>query len=80
MKHAETGGIADLPDLPYWRGNGWEPTDERPPEPDLLHDPEPDPEPEPEATEGPEESSGPSAVQPENAVSATKTWMKTEEI
>lgn len=39
MKHAQTGGIADLPDLEYWRAMGWEPTDERPPEPDLLRDP-----------------------------------------
>lgn len=42
MKHAEHGGIADLPDLPYWRAAGWEPTDERPVEPDLLRDPPPE--------------------------------------
>lgn len=39
MKHADHGGIADLPDLPYWRNRGWEPADGPPPEPDLLHDP-----------------------------------------
>ncbi len=41
MRHAETGNVAELPDLPYWRGAGWEPTDERPPELDLLRDPAP---------------------------------------
>jgi hypothetical protein len=46
MKHVDHGGIADLPDLPYWRGAGWEPTDERPVEPDLLRDPQPEPPPE----------------------------------
>jgi hypothetical protein len=61
MKHAEHGGVADLPDMPYWRSNGWEPTDERPTEPDLLHDPEPE---DTEDTEDPEEPSGSFAVQP----------------
>jgi hypothetical protein len=41
MKHAETGLLADLPDLPYWRAVGWEPTDERPQEIDTLRDPLP---------------------------------------
>lgn len=49
MKNAETGGIADLPDLEYWRANGWKPTDERPAEPDLLRDPAPPEAPAPEA-------------------------------
>lgn len=64
MKHSEHGDIADLPDLPYWRNRGWEPTDERPAEPDLLHDPEPDPGPQPEATEAPEDTSGASSFPP----------------
>lgn len=64
MKHAETDGIADLPDLPYWRARGWEPTDERPAEPDTLHDPPEDPA--PEIPESPEDSSGLSTAQPEN--------------
>lgn len=42
MKHAEHGGIADLPDLEYWRAQGWEPTDGPPPEPSTLRDPEPE--------------------------------------
>ena len=70
MKHTETQGIADLPDIPYWRGHGWEPTDERPPEPDTLRDPgvEPPTE-EPEQPEDPETPSetGPFAVQPDEA-------------
>lgn len=41
MRHAETGGLADIPDLPYWRAAGWQPTDERPVEPDRLSDPVP---------------------------------------
>jgi hypothetical protein len=39
MEHAETGHRVLLPDLPYWRANGWEPCDGPPPEPDVLHDP-----------------------------------------
>lgn len=42
MKHADHEGIADLPDLPYWRNRGWEPADGPPAEPDLLHDPAPE--------------------------------------
>lgn len=65
MKHAEHGGIQDLPDIPYWPAQGWEPTDERPPEPDLLRDPgvEPPTE-EPEDPETPP-SAGSSAVRPD---------------
>jgi hypothetical protein len=40
MKHAEHGGIADLPDILWWRAQGWEPTDGPPPELDLTKDPE----------------------------------------
>lgn len=78
MKHADHGGIALLPDLSQWRALGWEPTDERPAEPDTLRDPgvEPEPAEVPEVDEGPEDSSGPSAVPP---VKSAKTWMKTEE-
>lgn len=63
MKHAVHGGIADLPDIEYWRAQGWEPTDGPPPEPDLLRDPGV----EPPTTEDPETPSetGSSAVRPE---------------
>lgn len=65
MKNAVTGGIADLPDLEYWRANGWEPTDERPTEPDLLRDPPP---------EAPaEKSPGPSAAKTKKSAAAAKT-------
>ena len=43
MQHKEHGGIAWLPDMPYWRNLGWEPSDTPPPEPDLTRDPEPAP-------------------------------------
>jgi hypothetical protein len=36
MQHGEHGGRAQLPDIPYWRARGWEPTDGPPPEPDLT--------------------------------------------
>lgn len=39
MEHAETGHRAQLPDIPYWRANGWSPVDGPPPEPDLTRDP-----------------------------------------
>lgn len=42
MEHVEHGGRAQLPDIPYWRAQGWEPCDGPPPEPDLTKDPEPD--------------------------------------
>jgi hypothetical protein len=38
MEHEETGHRAQLPDIPYWRGNGWHPCDGPPPEPLLTHD------------------------------------------
>lgn len=40
MEHEQTGHRAQLPDLPYWRENGWNPVDGPHPEPDTLHDPE----------------------------------------
>lgn len=45
MQHDATGNHAQLPDLPYWRGRGWNPSDP-PPADDLLHDPTPEPAPE----------------------------------
>lgn len=38
MEHVETGHRAQLPDLPYWRANGWSPCAGPPPEPDLTRD------------------------------------------
>lgn len=73
MEHRDHGGRAFLPDIPYWRGAGWEPCDGPPPEPDLTRDPPPEPEPEPpakSATKTPKTSSGSSAVQPVTADSA----------
>lgn len=65
MKNAETGGVADLPDLPYWRAQGWEPTDGPPPEPSTLRDPLPHADPV-ETTEAPDaEAPGLSAAQAE---------------
>lgn len=75
MKHAETGNFADLPDLPYWRGVGWEPTDDRPPEPDTLRDPLPHADPEP--TEAPAETPGLPAEQTEKPAAAAKTKKET---
>lgn len=70
MEHDKTGHRAQLPDLPYWRAQGWNPVEGPHPEPDLLHDPE-DPEtPSPEA--------GSSAVQPKPVKSA-KSAPKIEE-
>jgi hypothetical protein len=68
MKHAETGGFADLPELPYWRAQGWDPTDERPPEPDTLRDPQPE-----ETTQAPAESLGLSAAKTKKSATAAKT-------
>lgn len=75
MRHAETGNYADLPDLPYWRGAGWEPTDERPPEPDTLRDPLPHADPEP--TEAPAEAPGLSAEQTEKPAAAARSKKET---
>jgi hypothetical protein len=53
MRHDATGGHAQLPDLPYWRGQGWNPSDP-PPADDTLRDPAPAPAPEaPAATTKP---------------------------
>jgi hypothetical protein len=65
MKHAEHDGIADLPDLPFWRAQGWEPTDGPPPEPDTLRDPGVEP-PTEEDPETPPDA-GSFAVQPDEA-------------
>jgi hypothetical protein len=71
MKHAETGLLANLPDVPYWRAVGWEPTDERPQEIDTLRDPlPPGPGAEPENTEAPAESPGLSAADTTSAAAA----------
>lgn len=53
MEHAEHGGRAELPDIPFWRAQGWEACDGPPPESDLTRDPRPADEPE-EPTEAPE--------------------------
>jgi hypothetical protein len=74
MKHTEHGGLADLPESPYWLAQGWEPTDERPVEPDLLRDPPPVL---PASTEAPAVTPGLSAAQPEKPAAAAKT-RKTE--
>jgi hypothetical protein len=75
MKHGDTGLLADLPDLPYWRAVGWEPTDERPQEIDTLRDPlPPDPGDEPENTEAPAaDAPGLSAAQTETSAAAAKS-------
>lgn len=75
MKHAVTGNVADVPDLPYWRGAGWDPTDERPPELDTLRDPLLGAEPEsPETTEAPaEKTPGLPAVNPKKSAASAKT-------
>jgi hypothetical protein len=68
MEHEGTGNRAELPDLPYWRANGWRPCDGPPPEEDYLRDAgvePPDAASEPaETNEDPDEPSGSSAVQP----------------
>lgn len=61
MQHEEHEGYAQLPDIPYWRAMGWNPSDP-PPEPDLLRDKPV--EPAPQTTETPP-SAGSSAVRPE---------------
>jgi hypothetical protein len=62
MQHTENGNYADLPDLPFWRAQGWEPADGPPPEPDYTRDPLPDAE--PAQTEAPEDTSGVSSFLP----------------
>jgi hypothetical protein len=57
MRHDTTGHVAQLPDLPYWRANGWQPCDGPPPEPDLTRAPESEP----------PSSTGVSATQPQPA-------------
>jgi hypothetical protein len=52
MQHTVTGHRAQLPDIPYWRANGWEPCDGPPPEPDLTRAP---------IDEAPPTEAGPSA-------------------
>jgi hypothetical protein len=75
MEHEETGHRAQLPDIGYWRGNGWHPCDGPPPEPVLTRDTvEPEPETEDE-TPAPEEP-GSSAAKPKKA---TKSTAKTDE-
>jgi hypothetical protein len=64
MEHDVHGGRALLPDLPYWRANGWNPCDGPPVMPSTLRDPIPDPE--PEAPETPP-SAGSSAGRPAEA-------------
>jgi hypothetical protein len=71
MKHAGHGGLADLPESPYWLAQGWEPTDERPAEPDLLRDPPSAAE--PETTEAPAGTPGLSAAPPEKPATTAKT-------
>jgi hypothetical protein len=66
MEHEETGHRAQLPDIGYWRGNGWHPCDGPPPEPVLTRDPEA-----PDA-----EAPGLSAAQPKKA---TKSAAKAKE-
>ncbi len=43
MEHDKTHLRAELPDIPYWRANGWNPCDGPPPEPDLTRDAAPEP-------------------------------------
>jgi hypothetical protein len=76
MKHSGHGGLADLPETPFWLANGWEPTDERPAEPDPYRDPPPLDE--PENTEAPDASvPGLSAAETEKPATPAKT-KKTE--
>jgi len=39
MEHKDTKGRALLPDIEYWRANGWNPCDGPYPEPDFTRDP-----------------------------------------
>ena len=74
MKHAESGGLADLPDLPYWRAIGWEPTEERPAEPDLLRDPVPQADdPAEETTKTPSKAGSSAAKGKKSAASSAST-------
>lgn len=63
MEHGEHGGRALLPDLPYWRANGWQPCGGPPDLPSTLRDPIPE-----RAPEEPETppSAGSSAVRSED--------------
>ena len=61
MEHTAHGGRRELPDIPYWRANGWEPCDGPPPEPDLTRDADTRRE---DDEAPPEESAGLSAAQP----------------
>lgn len=71
MKHTEHGGLADLPESPYWLAQGWEPTDERPAEPDLLRDPPPAAE--PATTEAPAGTPGLSAAETKKPAASAKS-------
>jgi hypothetical protein len=71
MEHEETGLRAQLPDIGYWRGNGWHPCDGPPPEPSLTRDPEPEAH-EPEAPAA-EEAPGLSAARHKKTAKATST-------
>lgn len=62
MEHDVHKGRAQLPDIPYWRANGWHPCDGAPALPSTLRDPVPDPIPEDPETPP---SAGSSAVQPD---------------
>jgi len=42
MEHDVTKARAQLPDIPYWRANGWNPCDGPYPEPDFTRDPKPE--------------------------------------
>lgn len=68
MEHDKTGHRAQLPDIPYWRANGWEPCDGPHPEPDFTRDTDP------EAPPG----EGPSAAD-QKTVKPAKAAAKTEE-
>jgi hypothetical protein len=60
MEHDITHGRQVLPDIEYWRANGWNPCDGPYPEPDLTKDPAPPedqpPEDEPEEHEDEDEA------------------------
>lgn len=63
MRHEETGHLAQLPDIPYWRARGWNPVDAPEPASNLPRDPEPEP-PAVEAEPGPETKSTKRAAKP----------------
>jgi hypothetical protein len=74
MEHAETGHRAQLPDIEYWRANGWSPVDGPPPEPDLTRDPPPE---DPKAPDA--DAPGLSAAQPKKSAKPAVKPAKTEE-